>query len=257
MGSRRGHESGQRHPRLGRRASDRYLDKPHRHFEFLVQAAPEQVAQRPEGLRGIRKANPPRGLDIRGRLIGNLERHGEQPYLRIVRIGQDAFVIQHAPTVALRRHGHVHVGLTGADPDLAHENVPPLDRVGAGDGHFERAACSHGRQPHLPPSLLIGGGLRAASGHRNLHLLARSSRAPDRHLSALLEDHAVAEQRVDRHLGVRLGRPSGQARNRKSRQETHTMHRGFLHVICLPNQAGSIAAAPRNSTNYPDVTSTG
>lgn len=119
---------------------------------------------------------------------------------------------------ALKSGDQLHVGLPGADPDLADEHVLETDLVGALDRERVRAAVFGDRlEPDLPAAVIAGGGGLRLPGDRDGDLLTRGGPAPDPVGDALLEHHVVAEHVVDRDL-----RPGGNpARARGQQDEPH------------------------------------
>ena len=156
----------------------------------------------PFGLFGLVAAFAKLGLRLRCDVLG----HGEEPELRVIRRGDLVFAVKGVGDA------HLHVGLPGADPDVAHQHIGELDGFGAGDGELERAAGFERSDFGGPFAVRIGGGGGGFAVHADRHLLARLGPAPDRVFHVALEHHVVGKQRMDeRLLGIRRPRGGGEA----------------------------------------------
>src|SRR5262245_16141085 len=97
----------------------------------------------------------------------------------------------------------LHVGLAGAEPDLADEDVLEDDLILARDGHRVRLAVGlHRLQRHLPAPVVIGLGADLLAIQRHRDLLARIGPAPDRQLPVPLEHHVTVDYRWQLDVGT-------------------------------------------------------
>ena len=194
-------------PGLDRRAGPRRLDEADRDVRHgLAQRLAEEPAAGRERL-GVREA----GARPRGGLgeVGERRRGGgvavvEEAHPRVVGRFHVLLAPREAPAVA-----HVHVGLSGAEPHVAEEDVLRDERrVGAGGGQVA------GREPERTAGGMRGkDGAPAAVGARDrdgldgvplvgvvayepdLHVRARFGGAPDGELDVALQHGVAAEHR--------------------------------------------------------------
>ena len=110
----------------------------------------------------------------------------EQMNLRIRRTGDVVFRLERAA------EGKLHVRLSAANPDFAHQNVLQFDFVFAFDNQTVRAASVLPRQFHDPFAALRGrGNACAAKGHG--HFFALIGPTPDRRAHSPLKNHVIGE----------------------------------------------------------------
>ena len=217
-----------RRPSVDVRAAPAGVDKADRDVKRVGELQRVVVAHRGRLARHLldrlRRHRGPLRLHVELRLGRHhvLRLHETHPRLHGHRDVHRALAVAVARTTAPDRA--VRVGLTAAEPHLAHEDVLQLRVVGR-----ERAALlGGGHRAQLDHPLAAGTGLRAAglaergAGEGHLHRLAGIRRAPHAHGHVALQHHLVAEHRGERHLGLR--RPHG-------RQRGH--HEQFLHLSLL------------------------
>ncbi len=109
-------------------------------------------------------------------------------------------------------NAELHVGLTGAQPDVADQDVFDHHRVLSGDAQCLR--CGAGvdlRQLDAPFSVGAGFGFGGAITEGDGDLFTRFGPAPDGNGGVLLEDHVVAEQAGHAHIGRERDKAGQQA----------------------------------------------
>ena len=187
-----------RRPGLGGRTAPGRLHEPDRHAERAVQVASEMKRHRREGGRVRGVADPPLagGLGL-GRGGGRL-RHDVKVQPQAPRGGG----VCSAPRA---RERELHVGLPRRDPDLARPDVGEGQRVRARD--LERVGPARGERGkgERPAAVCIGLRRGARGPERGGHRLAGCRLAGEAHRSPLLDDHVIADERVDLDLGAGEG----------------------------------------------------
>ena len=164
-----------------------------------------------------------RGFDVLGDVIN--------AQLRVVLRGGRDFIrlLRAAAQLPL------HIGLAGADPDIAHEHVLEHNLIVALDLELLRLRVGGGfGELHHPFAIPVGGHGLAGTGKRNGHLLTRISPTPDRGFDIALDDHVVAEDGRQFDVGIKWGKRRGQQDGEEQggffhgkngfgqKQETHT-----------------------------------
>ena len=106
------------------------------------------------------------------------------------------------PAIESAREKPFHVGLTGANPDLANENVGERDfGTIRGDDLQDcwRGICGQRCQPNHPAPIGVGGSQDLLAGKTDRDRAARGCGAPDGNRDSLLEDNSVGEEGCDFH----------------------------------------------------------
>ena len=103
-------------------------------------------------------------------------------------------------------HGHRHVGLAGAEPDFADEDVLERDGVVGLDGEGLRVGGDgEVGEGDLPFAVVGGGGGLGLAGECDGDFLAGRGDAPNGDAGAALQHHVVGEDGGERYIG-----PGGQ-----------------------------------------------
>lgn len=193
-------------PRLGRARAERQRHDADGRFDFLLQFAGEKIADRRKGRHGFRTAHLPLTTHAALRFVGLRCGAGKHANQRIIGGGDLPFFVRHAGEILhLFRHGEIHVGLAGGEPDFADKHVVELHRLRrARTGDGERPSFRRGFQRlkiHTP----IAGAIRLArhflTGEFNGHVFAVLRRAPHRQAHPSLQNHLAGERTGGLHLG--------------------------------------------------------
>src|SRR5258705_6401053 len=108
--------------------------------------------------------------------------------------------------VLTRANSHLHVRLTGCEPDFADEHVFEADTIWAFDGEGEWARAGLERwQSCFPFAFAIGFCLRSGLAKFDRDRLVRSRPAPDHDWFVTLKDHVIPEDFRKTDLRVEAG----------------------------------------------------
>ena len=190
-------------PDLRGGAAPRVLDQADGPLEHSAQVLPKVVVRGAELADRLRGANFPgvcarhRRRKIVARSQRQVPRHRAEAKLpvvrlrrcpgRVVRLGQRQF----------------HVRLPGAEPDLADEHVVERDRVRPGDPQRSGRRSRRKRgKIHAPLAVRPSRRFRPFAAEGDDHLFLRIGPAPDRQRCVLLQDHVVAEDAGQPHVGA-------------------------------------------------------
>jgi hypothetical protein len=113
-------------------------------------------------------------------------------------------------------HAPGHVGLAGAEPDVAGDDVRELEAVFALDLQGAACPCRQGRERDGPVAGGIGGGAAGLAGVGDGDGFAGCGGAPDGEGRVALEDGVRTEERRGRDGG---GERGGAAEQRKQRED--------------------------------------
>ena len=191
----------QRSPGLAGRAAPRGAHQPDRAGTVPLQFSGEMVGDGGEIPGAVGCADNPGALE--GAAKGRLQaaRHREQAKVRPIRPGQRFLRVSRGTQRPL------HVGLPRGQPDLAHQDVLPVETNVAGDeGHTVRAAGRDRRPIQLPASGFVGPHRGRAVVERAAHLRPGPgpARRPNRPVG--LQHHVLAPRRIDPQRRVLRGR---------------------------------------------------
>lgn len=102
--------------------------------------------------------------------------------------------------------GPLHVGLAGAEPDIADDDVAEGDGVGAVHDEVGRVGLDgHRGEVDAPVAVAVGLGGEGLAAEGDGDLLAAAGGAPDRDDGLALEDGVVGEDGGELHLGAERG----------------------------------------------------
>ena len=173
--------------------------------------AGEEVADGGPGPDGLGPALLPRAagqVGERGGLHGLRDR--EVADLRVARVADLALRVHRA------RDGPLHVGLPAADPDVAHQDVPEVDRGFPADCERVGPARLEGADPSGPLAVLIRDRLGRLVGHADGDFLPGLGPSPDGDRDLALEDHMVSE-----HLRDAEARLGGEGEEQQREEDSH------------------------------------
>ena len=204
-----GAEGGGADPGLRDGAAPGGVNQPDRDMLRLLKMPPEEVADRAES------APAPCGYALRGailpvaddevlRLPSDLLRHAEQANVGVGGFGD---LIRRVVDLA---DAHLHVRLSGADPDIADQYIFDFGLFRAVDGERVGASCREGAEGSRPFAVRAGGSAGSLAVHADGDLLAGLRPAPYRGFDAALKHHVIRKQWVQvgfcllRLAGLRL-----------------------------------------------------
>ena len=193
-----------------RRSAHRGGNEPHGHAEFRLELLGEEVARRRDGGEGLAVRDlpgvPGRLAPARGAAAAQV--HADGRVGRGGELGRGQVLSPAGRGLPGAPHLIGHVGLSGAEPDLAEDHVREaqgfllpahLQDIGAAVG-------LSGGQFREPGALSVGPDLDARDGgaarfreQGDDDLLFRGGFAPDGHAAALLQDHVVGEDLRQEH----------------------------------------------------------
>ena len=178
-------------PCFNDRSAPRGVDEPDRHFDGLVDFASEVVPDGREVSDGLGRTGLPLAADV-GLWIaghGGGARNVKKPDVGVVGCFDFGFAVGRLV------NSHFHVGLAGAEPDLAHEYVGEANCLIASlNGHCQRTfAAFEGRQGEAPAPFRVRAGAGGVRANLNGDSAAGRGPAPNRQGVVALEDHVVGE----------------------------------------------------------------
>ena len=189
------------HPRLDGRTAPVGGDEPDRNAQRLVEHTPEKIAHGAElADGGGRRGLPGRIAIVQGRL-GRDPGDGEHPNAGVhARIGDGI----DRPFDGLEHesaHGHLHVGLSRADPHLAHEDIVEHERFAVAEGHGIGASGFARGELQRPAARGIGPGFMRAAVPRGSdpHPAAWRCFAPEIHFRIALQHHIAPQHGGEFH----------------------------------------------------------
>ncbi len=145
--------------------------------------------------------------------------------------------------------GPLHVGLAGADPDLANEDVlHGGDARGTADLEFGGDDAGGERvELDLPAAVGIGGGLLLLGPHGDGDVLIWIGGAPDGNGLALLKDHVVGKDRRELDGGVGEGKRAAPKREQEGKG-SRAFHegRGLFRRRTMWRGCAGVQAGSRN-----------
>ena len=216
-----------RHPCLHLRAAHGRVDDAHRHARALLQFARHKVADATH-----------LGAVLRGDVLPRQHLHVCVGTHVVELVGQfevaDVVVgiVLHLAChhIHAAADGELHVGLSRAEEDIAHEQVVhvalvyPLEELALLDFEGVGSAGLELLEGGAPGAILLdaGGGLFASHAHCDPS--AGCARAPDGHLGVALHDHAVSKEARHLEVGV-LGREE-HAEHAEPKSENCSFHFG-------------------------------
>ena len=176
-----------RAPGLDTGAAPRGMQQTNRNAQLLMNLAAKEIARRRKSTHGFRRADVPASLALGLRFLVSHARRLEHTNFRIVR-GVFFFL-----KIFRRFNRHLHVRLSGTEPDFAHEHILDVNGLIA---RFHKEHLRFSRSLHLveanhklPRSIRLNCLLLTRKGNR--HLSARISPSPNRKLLIPLQHHAV------------------------------------------------------------------
>jgi len=188
-------------PGLGGGAAPRGIDQADGLLELLVQFTAEEVPGGGEAGNGFGAALDPLTLAVLLRRLGDSPLNGEKPNLRVFRRCNLLFRVVHLID------GHLHVRLSGADPDLSGQDVLDCDGVLAFERDLVGASGVRRHDEEVPFALVVGlnSPRKISPTDRDLDLFVRIRPSPQMRLVSRLHDHVVSDDRrqPDVGLGVR------------------------------------------------------
>ena len=187
-------------PGFDDRSAPRGADESDRHVDGLVDFASEVVPDRREVADGLGRTGLPLADDVVLRIAGQDRgaRNVKEPDVGMVGCFDFGFA------VGRLGNAHFHVGLAGAEPDLAHEDVGQANCLFASfSGHRQRTfATFEGRQGEPPAPLRVRAGASGVRTHLNGDNAAGRGPAPNRQGLVALEDHVVGEDACRSEFGL-------------------------------------------------------
>ena len=190
-------------PRLNVGSAPCCRDEADGNIEVLHQLASEEVAACAEEFDGFRRADLPAGTVLVGkRIIRAHAAHQEgvvQTDARVIGVRNFFFVIRGAPELSAAVDGHFHVGLSGAHPDFADENVVEHLRrhvVGSADLHGMRSARGHCGKGDAPFAVRVCRGRAGVPRKSDLYFRSRISDSGNDDGTLPLKNHVGAENFV-------------------------------------------------------------
>ena len=170
-------------------------DQTDRHLQLLLQIPAEEITDRRKRTDRLRRTHLPGRFHIVERRTTHFVRHLEQTDLRVV--GRGDFRI----AVDAGHRAPLHIGLPGAEPDFADQDIRQFETVPALHRQSQRTTGRHRRQRHAPLARFIGDSrngcvrlVRLRHFHRHRHRFARIGPAPDRTGPFPLQYHMIGEQ---------------------------------------------------------------
>ena len=190
-------------PRLNVGSTPCGRDETDRYIEVLHQFASEEIAACAEEFDGFRRADLPAGTVLVGkRIIRAHAAHQEgvvQTDARVIGVRNFFFVIRGAPELSAAVDGHFHVGLSGAHPDFADENVVEHLRryaFGSADFHDVRTAGGHCGEGDAPFTVCVRRGRAGVSRKFDLYFRSRIRDSGNDDGTLPLKNHVGAENFV-------------------------------------------------------------
>ncbi len=122
------------------------MNQSDRDTQFALQLTSKEKSNRREGTHrfGIRRLPLP--LNVSLRLVGHLMSHTKEPDLWQVGGGLGLGTAQVAVVPIALSHGPLHIGLTGAEPDFAHQYIANRHLAGALNRELMRSDILGNRQ---------------------------------------------------------------------------------------------------------------
>ena len=232
-----------RHPSLNGRATPVRGNQTNGDVEHLVEHTAKEVARSAKlgnrcGRRGF-----PHTLGVIQRLFrggaGNGEHTNLGPFVCLGNIlSRTLYGLVNKAT-----HGHLHITLAHADPNLTQEDVVQHHLLAIADGDGVGATCVDGCHLNGPLAIFVGSGLVGLVVPRGFdgHLLRRSSLAPQVHLGIALQHHVAANQCGQ--FDFSLGTKHHQCRSHKKNYSFHTCCLFRFFVVVVPYFSAHTASA--------------
>ena len=121
--------------------------------------------------------------------------------------------------------GHAHVGLAGAEPDFAEEDVGDGEGVAGLDGEGEGVGGLEGVEFDAPFAGGVGGGGLGLAGDGDGDFFAGVGPTPDGDGRAALQDHVVGEDGGEADVGVGGGGDGTGEEDREGGEESMGFHK--------------------------------
>ena len=126
---------------------------------------------------------------------------------------------------------HLHVGLAGAEPDFADQDIVDRQFLSVGNDDVVGTACGRGGdagKPFARFGIGLDGDLGPGPAGTDGDFLAGSRRAPEGGVGLLLQDHVVTEEVGQLHLGG-----SGSAQQGERKGEEDSFHICAVLLVCF------------------------
>ena len=184
-------------PRLARRAAPRGMDEADGLLQFLMQLAHEKISHCAEVLRILRCRDFPFARAVVERRLAAFLRDGEDA--DVGKFRRCDFLVRVLP----KFHGHLHVRLPARDPHFTDGDVLDGEFVFASDRHVHAGAGLEPFEFDAPFSGFVRSVAHGMRAERRGHFLAGIRAAPDVCFCVLEQDHVVADERGELHIGER------------------------------------------------------
>ena len=209
-------------PRLDRSAAPRGVDEADGHFQFLMQLADEEISDRAEVARSLRRRDFPLARAVVERRRAAFLRHGEDADVGELRACDFLLGVVHA------FQSELHVRLPARHPHFADGDILHVERIFSGDGHLLAGARLETFELHAPLAVLIGRCGGSFAIERDGHFFTGIGRAPDVRFRVLEQHHVVADERGEFHIGKCRDRATEECREGRGELCFHRRRVGRL-----------------------------